>query len=175
MGKKVLWFTGLSGSGKTTIANELSDNLIKLNKKVKIIDGDQIRNSLHKNLSFHPKDIELNNKKIALMCKDLIQNFDFLLVPIISPFRRSRKLASKIIGDYFFEIFINASLNEVQKRDVKGLYKKALNGEIDNFIGIDDAVPYEKPIKPDLILFTEKESVSESVNKLLNLCIMEKT
>lgn len=167
MFNKVLWFTGLSGSGKTTIANCLYKKLLKINYKVKILDGDEIRDSIHTDLAFSPKDIELNNQKIAYLCKEIVESYDTIIVPIISPFSRSRKLARKIIGVEFFEIYIKASLDNVISRDVKGLYKKALAGEIDNFIGIDPIVPYEIPKFPDLTLDTNKEKISESVTKLL--------
>jgi len=165
--RKVLWLTGLSGSGKTTIATSISKKLIKKNYKVKILDGDEIRDSIHTNLGFSPSDIELNNQKIAFLCKELMGSFDLVIVPIISPFSRSRKLARKIIGEGFFEIYIKSFLDNVISRDVKGLYKKALAGEIDNFIGIDPSVPYEIPKFPDLTLDTNKEKPSESVIKLL--------
>ena len=102
--RKVLWLTGLSGSGKTTIATSISKKLIKKNYKVKILDGDEIRDSIHTNLGFSPSDIELNNQKIAFLCKELMGSFDLVIVPIISPFSRSRKLARKIIGEGFFEM-----------------------------------------------------------------------
>jgi len=165
--RKVLWLTGLSGSGKTTIATSISKKLIKKNYKVKILDGDKIRDSIHTNLGFSPSDIELNNQKIAFLCKELMGSFDLVIVPIISPFSRSRKLAREIIGEGFFEIYIKSFLDNVISRDVKGLYKKALAGEIDNFIGIDPNVPYEIPKFPDLTLDTNKEKPSESVAKLL--------
>ena len=165
--RKVLWLTGLSGSGKTTIATSISKKLIKKNYKVKILDGDKIRDSIHTNLGFSPSDIELNNQKIAFLCKELMGSFDLVIVPIISPFSRSRKLAREIIGEGFFEIYIKSFLDNVISRDVKGLYKKALAGEIDNFIGIDPNVPYEIPKFPDLTLDTNKEKISESVTKLL--------
>ena len=170
MCNKVLWLTGLSGSGKTTIANGLSSELVKLNKKVKILDGDNIRNSIHTELGFTPGDIEINNKKIARMCKEMIKDFEIIIVPIISPFSSLRKVAREIIGPHFFEIYVMASINTVQLRDVKGLYKKVAEGKIENFIGIDPLVPYEVPENPDFILNTEEESKSESVMRLLEFC-----
>jgi len=173
MRNKVLWFTGLSGSGKTTIANSLSEILIKQNYKVKILDGDEIRESIHSDLGFSPEDIAVNNQKVAFLCKEMIGTYDFIIVPIISPFSRSRKIAREIIGLHFFEIYIKSSLDYVISRDVKGLYKKALNGEIDNFIGIDPTVPYEIPTNPDIIIDTKTEKISESVLKLLKFIKIE--
>ena len=168
---RVLWFTGLSGSGKTTIAKGLYNELRRFGKKVKILDGDEIRESLHTELGFTHKDIELNNEKIALLCKSFIKTYDFIIVPIIAPFTQSRQLASRLIGPSFSEIYIKSSLSTVINRDVKGLYKKALNGEINNFIGIDPLVPYEPPKKPDLILDTETEGKSVSITKLLKFVL----
>jgi len=167
MHTKVLWFTGLSGSGKTTIANSLSKRLGDKGYKVKILDGDEIRDSIHSDLGFTPEDIELNNKKVSVLCKERIKLYDVIIVPIISPFSRARKLAREIIGSHFYEIYIKSSLSNVISRDVKGLYKKALSGEIDNFIGIDPSVPYEIPKVPDITLDTNKEKIAESVAKLL--------
>jgi len=130
---KVLWFTGLSGSGKTTIAEGTYQHLIKNGKKVKILDGDKIRGEIHYNLGFTKMDIEKNNKKIAELCIDLISSYDFIIVPIISPFSYLRKKVRAMIGLGFYEIYIQASLTKVINRDVKGLYKKALRNEINNF------------------------------------------
>ena len=167
MKANVLWFTGLSGAGKTTIAIGLSKALKKYGKKVKIIDGDEIRNSIHSKLSFTPKDIEKNNQLIAQLCKNIINNHNFIVVPIISPFRRSRKAAKVLIGASFTEVYVKTSLQTVIKRDVKGLYKKALKGEIENFIGIDNNVPYEVPINPSITINTELEHPDESINKII--------
>jgi adenylylsulfate kinase len=163
----VLWFTGLSGSGKTTLALKLSSKLKKKGKKVKIIDGDEIRNSIHSTLTFSPKDIKKNNQLIAQLCKKYIDRYNFILVPIISPFRDSRVSAKSLIGSNFIEVYIKTTLETVIKRDVKGLYKKALNGEIKNFIGIDKKVPYEPPLFPEIIVNTELDMPEESVSKII--------
>lgn len=162
---KVLWFTGLSGSGKTTIAELIQKKLEQLGKKVKIFDGDIVRKELHKHLGFTPEDIKENNRLISELCKKEIINSDYVLVPIISPFKESRKNARKIIGKNFYEIFVNCHLDECKKRDVKGWYSKVKNGEVNNFIGIH--IPYEAPENPEIILNTSKESIEESVEKLL--------
>jgi len=150
MKAKVLWFTGLSGSGKSTIASGVSEKIRENNYSVKILDGDVIRNSVHTHLGFSPNDIKENNIKIAKICKKLLQSYDFILVPIISPFKNSRQNAKRIVGKSFVEVYIQSDLKIVIKRDVKGLYKKALKGEIVNFIGIDPSVPYEPPENPDI-------------------------
>ena len=146
MKAKVLWFTGLSGSGKSTIANCISKKLIEFNYSVITLDGDEIRNSVHVHLGFSPVDILENNKKIAIICKDLLQNHDFILVPIISPFRKTRLNAKKIIGKSFVEVYIKSSLKTVINRDVKGLYKKALNGKIENLLVLTPWFPTNHPI-----------------------------
>ena len=168
MNPKVLWFTGLSGSGKSTITSGISKKLQKSNYSVKILDGDEIRESVHAHLGFSPKDISENNKKISIICKELLQNYNYILVSIISPFRKLRRNAKKIIGKSFVEVYVKSNLKTLIKRDVKGLYAKALKGEIDNFIGIDPKVPYESPENPDIVLDTEGETVKESVQKLYN-------
>ena len=164
---KVIWFTGLSGSGKTTIALELKKRLESFGKKVDVVDGDTIRNTLHKHLSFSRENIRENNRLIAeLVCKK-INEFDFILVPIISPYKEDRIMVRKIIKTNFFELFINSSLEKCIERDVKGLYKKALSGEINNFIGISESNPYEFPINPDMEIKTDKLNLEESVNKIV--------
>lgn len=143
------------------------------NYSVKILDGDEIRKSFHAHLGFTPDDISQNNRKIAMICKELIYIYNFILVPIISPFRSSRFDAKKNIGKSFVEVYIKSNLKTVIKRDVKGLYTKAIKGEIDNFIGIDPSVPYEPPENPDIVLDTEKETVEESVRKIYSYLINE--
>lgn len=174
MSAAVLWFTGLSGSGKTTIANELKRKIENRGYTVRVFDGDDIRNSEHKHLGFTREDIEENNRLIAQLCLKNIDSYDFILVPIISPFLKSREMARKILGDSFIEIYISASLAECMSRDVKGLYKKALRCEIENFIGISVDVPYEIPKAPEIIVDTQKENIDESVEIILNYMQMRK-
>ena len=165
---KVLWFTGLSGSGKSTIAIQVSKNLKIKNYKVKILDGDEIRETINLHLGFTPKDIRRNNRVIANICLNLISQYHFIFVPIISPFQDTRKVAKEIIGQSFVEIYIKSKLSTVINRDVKGLYSKAVNGEIKNFIGIAPEVPYKPPKTPALTLDTDKETVDQSVQKMLH-------
>ena len=163
----VLWFTGLSGAGKTTIAHRLAEILKQQGRTVKILDGDTMRRELHCHLGFTPEDIRENNRLVAELCLKNSAGCDYLLVPIISPFRESRASARQRVGKKFLEIYVKASLKEVMRRDCKGLYQKALKGEIKNFIGIDPAVPYEEPQRPDIILDTETQSIDQSVEKVL--------
>jgi adenylyl-sulfate kinase len=165
---KIIWFTGLSGSGKSTIAKKLAERLEVFGKKVKVLDGDEIRATSHKHLGFSPKDIHENNFLIAKMAKKVSENVDFVLVPIISPYRSDRTLVRKTIGPDFFEVFVNAPLKECIKRDVKGLYKKALKGEIKNFIGLSDSNPYEPPQFPDVEIKTMNCSPDGGVQKIIN-------
>lgn len=165
---KVIWFTGLSGSGKTTIAEKLADHLRKKGRKVKILDGDTIRGKEHKHLGFSREDIRENNRLIAQAAKAAGKDADFVLVPIISPYQEDRLMAKEIIGDGFVELFINAPLEECIKRDVKGLYKKALEGEIDDFIGVSPKNPYEPPQSPHLEIKSAFSSIEESVQKIFD-------
>ncbi|MDD4601881.1 MAG: adenylyl-sulfate kinase [Negativicutes bacterium] len=167
MNTKIVWFTGLSGSGKTTIADKLCEELTALGKQIMVIDGDVIRMTKHTELSFSPEDIKENNRLIALMCQENMGKYDYILVPIISPFRESRKSARELLQSGFIEVFINTSLEECVLRDVKGLYRKALAGEIENFIGVSENTPYEKPYKPDISIDTISCDVAGSVKKLL--------
>jgi len=160
---KIIWFTGLSGSGKTTIAKALARRLRTAGGKVKILDGDAVRKIKHKHLGFSRKDIRENNRLIAEMAKTAGKTFDFVLVPIISPYSSDRTMVRKLIGDDFIELYINTPLKDCIKRDVKGLYKKVLAGEIKNFIGISSNSPYQPPKSPNLEINTMNYSLKESV------------
>tara|TARA_B100001758_G_scaffold244251_1_gene255322 strand:+ start:113 stop:664 length:552 start_codon:yes stop_codon:yes gene_type:complete len=171
----VIWFTGLSGSGKTTIAKLLKKKIESLDTKVIIIDGDEVRSKEHKSLGFSRKDIRLNNRFIAEKAKILLNEYSIVMVPIISPYSQDRKMAKKIIGSTnFYELFIKTSIEECIKRDTKGLYKKAIIGEVNNLIGFSDSNPYEPPINPDISLDTSTEDVTSSVNKIYNFLINKK-
>jgi pyruvate kinase len=168
---KVIWFTGLSGSGKTTIAEQVKEKLASLGKKADIIDGDTIRSKQHKHLGFSREDIKENNKLIAELIKTKMDELDCILVPVISPYIEDRAMAKEIIGENFSEAFINAPLDKCVERDVKGLYKKALSGEIDNFIGVSKSNPYQAPVNPDIAIDTAKLDVDQSVEELLNFIL----
>ncbi len=167
----IIWLTGLSGSGKSTIAKEIEKKLFLKNYNVFVLDGDNLRMGLNRGLGFATEDRKENIRRTAEVAKLLTQAGFIVIVSLISPYISERKKARDIRSEIFKEIFVKASINECKKRDVKSLYSKAINGEIKNFTGISS--PYEDPKNPDLILNTEKESVEESVNKLENFIIKE--
>ena len=160
---KVLWFTGLSGAGKSTVADQLEKKFLQEGILSKILDGDELRNGLNKNLGFSEADRMENIRRTAEVAKLLCEMGVMVIVSLITPTQAMRDLARHIIGDTdFIEAYINSSLKTCERRDVKGLYKKARAGEIPNFTGI--AAPYEIPASPDLVIDTENYSVSESVD-----------
>tara|TARA_Y100001968_G_C19267995_1_gene672704 strand:+ start:161 stop:733 length:573 start_codon:yes stop_codon:yes gene_type:complete len=159
----VFWFTGLSGSGKSTIANAFDDALNNLKKKTYILDGDNIRMGLNKDLSFSPEDRKENIRRISEVAKLFADSGTIVLTAFISPYIVDRESARDLIGSDFNEVFVNTSIDECIKRDPKGLYKKALAGEIKGFTGID--APYEAPKNAEIIL--ENLSIEESVKELL--------
>jgi len=168
-----LWFTGLSGSGKSTIANEVEKELFYQNKHTYILDGDNIRHGLNNDLGFSSNDRSENIRRIAEVAKLFVDAGLIVLVSFISPFQKDRELAKKIIGqEDFIEIFVDASFQECAKRDPKGLYKKALNGEIKNFTGLDS--PYEKPENPDIYINSSKITIQESTKKILDFLTCSK-
>ena len=163
---KVFWLTGLSGSGKTTIALQLEKELFKLGFVVQILDGDNIRAGINNNLSFSENDRNENIRRIAEVSKLFLNCGIITINCFVSPTIKMRQSAKKIIGkENYYEIFINADLETCEKRDVKGLYKKARNGEIKNFTGIDSK--YEKPINPSLVIKTAQLSIDQSIEIIL--------
>lgn len=163
----VIWFTGLSGSGKSTIANHLEWRLFDMGIQTYSLDGDNIRSGLNKDLSFTKEDRHENNRRIAEVSKLFMDAGMVTITAFISPLKQDRKLARQIIGPQdFIEIYVNTPLEVCEERDVKGFYKKARQGEIDNFTGISS--PYEEPEDPDIEINTERESVEDSVNKILD-------
>lgn len=164
---KVIWLTGLSGSGKTTIAKALKKELILRNIAVKVLDGDIIRKGLNKDLGFSIKDRKENIRRVAEVAKLLKDSGIIVLVSFISPTVEIRNMAKEIISPAdFFEVFIDAPLETCIKRDVKGLYKKAIAGEIKDFTGIDS--PFEAPTNPDISIKTGKLSILDSVQMILD-------
>lgn len=162
----VLWFTGLSGSGKSTIASFLEEVLKKRGKLTYILDGDNLRHGLNKDLRFSYEDRKENIRRVSEVCK-LFQDAGIItLASFISPLKEDRDMARKIIGENFIEIFIKCPLEVCEKRDPKGLYKKARNGEIKNFTGIDSE--YEEPGNPEIIVNTFDDSISKSLAKILD-------
>jgi adenylyl-sulfate kinase len=161
-----IWFTGLSGSGKTTLSKMLESELRRRGiQKVELLDGDVIRTHLSKGLGFSKEDRDANIKRIGFVCKLLSRNGVVAIAAAISPYREIRNFNRKEIGD-FVEVYCKCSLEVCIERDVKGLYKKALAGEIKNYTGIDD--PYEAPLNPEVVLETDRETPEESVKKIFD-------
>jgi len=171
MSATVVWFTGLSGSGKTTIADAAEAALRQRNKRVLVLDGDDIRNMTHRHLNFSPAEIRENNRLIADMCRNALPDYDVILVPIISPFKDSRLSVRTSLEDVFVEVYVQASLNVVIERDPKGLYRKALQGELSGFIGLDSSVPYEPPDSPEVVLDTETCDIESCVDSLVQFIL----
>ncbi len=159
-----LWFTGLSGSGKTTLSRKVEEVLLERGMKVEVLDGDVIRTNLSKGLGFSKEDRDTNIKRIGFVCKLLARNGVVAIGSAISPYREIRALVRQEIGD-FIEVYVQCPLDVLIKRDVKGLYKKALSGEIKNFTGISD--PYEEPLKPEIVVNTSVEPPEESARKIV--------
>ena len=159
-----IWLTGLSGAGKSTIANSLVDHLRAHGKKVELLDGDVVRTNLSKGLGFSKEDRDTNIRRIGFVAHLLTRNGVAALVAAISPYREVRDEVRETIGQ-FVEVHVDASLDELVRRDVKGLYEKALRGEIENFTGVSD--PYEPPVAPEVYIDTEAEAVEESVAKVI--------
>ena len=163
---KVIWLTGLSGSGKTTLATHISREL-KKKYPVQVFDGDIIRKGLNKDLAFSEHDRLENIRRIAEVSKLFLEAGFLTINCFISPTHEIRQLAREIIGDeQFIEVYLNSSLETCEHRDVKGLYKKARNGEINNFTGISSI--YETPLHPDIIIDTNHQTVDESVITLMS-------
>ena len=166
----MVWFTGLSGSGKSTIAIALERELHKRGLLCRILDGDNIRSGINNNLGFSEVDRVENIRRIAEVSKLFIDSGIITIAAFISPNNDIREMAARIIGpDDFFEIFVSTPLEECEKRDVKGLYAKARKGEIQNFTGV--SAPFEAPTNPALSLDTSKMNLEESVNQLLTLIL----
>lgn len=163
----VLWFTGLSGSGKSTIAQGVEKELYKMGYLVKSLDGDNVRTGICNNLGFSLEDRRENIRRIAEVAKLFLDNGLIVLCSFVSPTVEIRELAKNIIGpEDFNEVYVDTPLEICEERDVKGLYKKARKGEIKGFTGIDS--PFEAPPKPDLTLTTQNHSVEESVDEVVN-------
>ncbi|AFY59324.1 adenylyl-sulfate kinase [Synechococcus sp. PCC 6312] len=162
----IIWLTGLSGSGKSTIATHLCKTLIQANLKVEILDGDQIRSWLSPGLGFSKADRDLNVQRVGMVANLLSRNGVLVIVAMISPYREIRNQL-KATTHNFIEIFINAPLEVCEVRDIKGLYAQARAGNIQGFTGVSD--PYEIPLEPDLICHTADETIAESVSKILQM------
>lgn len=159
-----LWFTGLSGSGKTTLARAVESILRERGLKVEVLDGDIVRQNLSKGLGFSKEDRDTNIKRIGFVCKLLTRNGVAAIAAAISPYREVRDFLRQDIGT-FVEVYVKCPLETLVARDVKGLYKKAIAGEIANFTGVSD--PYEEPLNPEVLVDTSLETVEESVAKIM--------
>ena len=163
----VLWFTGLSGSGKSTLAHALEEKLFNMGCRTFVLDGDNVRHGLNSNLGFSETDRSENIRRISEVSKLMLEAGLIVMTAFISPFKQDRNEARTLIAnDNFIEIYCKASIETCEKRDVKGLYKKARAGEIKNYTGIDS--PYEEPVNPELIIYTDKETLDYSVSKILS-------
>ena len=163
----LLWFTGLSGSGKSTIANAVEQALIGKNIHTYTLDGDNVRKGLNNNLSFSPEDRTENIRRIAEVAHLMIDAGLVVLAAFVSPYEKDRQNIQQIVGaENFVEIFVNTSVEECERRDVKGLYAKARAGEIKNFTGIN--TPYEAPQSPNIEINTVETSVEEAVAMVVN-------
>lgn len=160
-----VWFTGFSGAGKSTIADALTEKLKSEGYRMEVLDGDEIREHLTKDLGFSKEDRDTNIRRIGFVAKLLARNGVIVLVPVISPYRAIREEMRANI-DNFVEVFVNAPLSVCESRDVKGLYKKVRAGQIKQFTGIDD--PYEPPTNPEVECRTDLEELDESVDKIFN-------
>ncbi|MGG1632682.1 adenylyl-sulfate kinase [Rossellomorea sp. NRS-1567] len=164
----ILWFTGLSASGKSTVANALSHSLFELGNQVYVLDGDNVRHGLNHDLGFKEEDRKENIRRIGEVSKLFIDSGQIVLTAFISPYREDRALVRNLVEtDEFIEVYVHCSLEECEKRDPKGLYKKARNKEITHFTGI--SAPYEAPERPEVVLDTEKHSTEECVEYLLTV------
>ena len=169
----VVWFTGLSGSGKSTIANILEQKLHTAGKRTYLLDGDNVRHGLNKDLGFTDTDRVENIRRVAEVSKLMVDAGLITLVSFISPFKSERQMAKDLLSsDEFFEIFVNTPLEECEKRDPKGLYKKARAGKLKNFTGIDSL--YEEPENPDLILDTTSSNAEELTDQIINFLQLKK-
>ena len=164
----LLWFTGLSGSGKSTLANLVEMELHKKELSTYVLDGDNVRQGINKDLSFAHKDRSENIRRIAEISNLMLDAGVVTLAAFVSPYIKDRAQVKQIVGpDNFIEIYVNTSLAECERRDVKGLYKKARAGEIKNMTGI--SAPYQAPLNPDIDLITDGQPIEDGVKKILEL------
>src|SRR3954447_8469270 len=161
-----LWFTGLSGAGKTTISEIVERELRERGSKVEVLDGDVVRENLSKGLGFSKEDRDTNIRRIAFVADLLSRNGVPVITAAISPYREIRDEARGLMEQRFIEVYIEASVETCAERDVKGLYEKAFKGEIKEFTGVSD--PYEPPENPEIVCHTEQESPEESAQKLID-------
>lgn len=163
----VIWFTGLSGSGKSTLAHAVEEALYDKGCRTYVLDGDNIRHGLNKNLGFSPEDREENIRRIGEVAKLFMDAGIIAMTAFISPYRADRDKARALAGDSFIEVYVKCDIDVCEQRDTKGLYKKARAGEVKEFTGI--SAPYEEPLNAELIVDTAKETLEESMQKVVAL------
>lgn len=162
----VLWFTGLSGAGKSTVANAFARALFDRNQQVVVLDGDNVRHGLNKDLGFDEQSRKENIRRVGEVSKLFVEAGQIVVTAFISPYQADRDTVRELVADdEFFEVFVDCSLEECERRDPKGLYEKARAGVIPNFTGI--SAPYEAPVKPEVTLNTEIHSVEQCVEQLI--------
>jgi adenylyl-sulfate kinase len=159
-----LWFTGLPSSGKSTLARQVEQVLLERGMNVEVLDGDEVRETFSKGLGFSKEDRDTNIRRIGFVAKLLSRNGTVAITAAISPYRETRDEMRKAIGR-FVEVYVQCPIDVLKERDVKGLYKKALAGEIKHFTGVDD--PYEAPLKPEVLVESDRESEAQSVAKII--------
>ena len=171
-GSLVVWFTGLSGAGKSTIARRAAEMLEHRGRKVFTLDGDIVRATFQPRLGFSIKDIYETNRRFIALCQRSIPDYDFILVPKISAFRNQRAVARRELGETYVEVYVHASLEEVTRRDPKGLYRDARDGKLTDLVGVAPHVPYEPPDAAELVLDTEKHGVEECSRQLVEFLLV---
>lgn len=161
----VLWFTGLPASGKTTIASIVKEELLVIGRRVELLDGDELRRDLDPEIGFSPEDRTIHIRRVAYVSELLARNDVAVLVCLVSPYIHTRASAREIIKDKFIEVYVRCSLETCISRDPKGLYRRALEGEIPNMTGIGD--PYEEPPNPEFVVDTEENTAEENAAAVL--------
>jgi len=170
----VFWLTGMSGAGKSTLANYLKIELEKMNNSVLMLDGDIVRSRYKKTMGFSREEVEKNNLNVASICEDERENYDVIVVPIISSIDQVRKAIRKSLGLGFYLIYVKSDLETLKSRDTKGLYKKADSGELDNLIGYSSGNPYDEPEDMDLLVDTTVKNSEEFSKKMITDFVMKR-
>ena len=160
-----LWFTGLSGAGKSTLAERVRDTLVPRGERVEILDGDEVRQNLSKGLGFSKEDRDTNIRRIGYVARLLSRNGVVAIAAAISPYRAVRNEVHHAHEAPFVEVFVDCTIDELVRRDRKGLYAKALKGELQNFTGVSD--PYEPPLSADVTVHSDRESIDQSLSKII--------
>ena len=163
----VIWFTGMSGAGKSTLTVALGSQLEKKGFSVNYLDGDAVRNINKTTDNFTCETIIKNNHSIIQECARTVEQYDFILVSVVSPFEETRQYARCVLAEEYFEIYVKCPISELVQRDTKGLYQKAKCGKKDNLIGFSDKLPYEEPSNADLVIRTDRSDKKESIAMIL--------